>query len=456
MSILRFAILIFLSIACLSANANSNPTLGYGEGLERLRYFYYYGIEKHLNAPLECREDIAFIQKKVKLYAHFYSGSKDSRLKKTYLEISQKLKGLEGKKSPCFRPVGEAYILHSASLLQNSDHSTVYALGVLLQWGKKIQLLTPSLRAEMGGAWADKNKKNKYKILGAYACSNSKIFIDPYLPPYDVGATFIHELSHLFLDKYVPSIPKDFSPSEWIAADEVIASMHSAFVQRKLGSDSYIVPRFAIPVMPYKAKTDLSFFNRHGDLSSLFKANQSHDYLRKRFMPYNTFLNYVINSGEAEKARFENIVDLISKYYFVDSSSLFESKEKLYDLNLDTLSPLGAVLEKYPQVYNLKTEHFNDLFYGFVNKLENESPACNNVQIEGGYLGAGLVAPHEESSKPSGEGTRTSGEGTRTSGEGTRTSGEGTRTSGEGTRTSGEGTRTNIYIKPCFNLYKEM
>ena len=67
-----------------------------------------------------------------------------------------------------------------------------------------LKFLTPRSRCTFGSPWSQfsQGKNSKYKVLGTYDCQSSTIYIDPFQGPTDLAATFIHETSHLFQDKY--------------------------------------------------------------------------------------------------------------------------------------------------------------------------------------------------------------------------------------------------------------
>jgi len=136
-------------------------------------------------------------------------------------EIRSRLVSLiwsNGESGPCFRPALEAYLAGSVFLLHPGNSNPNYLKGIpegsrgsfnvgltlsavaFMNIGK-IQFLTPLYRhsALDGGAWvAGENDPTGYRFTGAFDCETGMIFIDPSLPPYDLAATYVHELDHTF------------------------------------------------------------------------------------------------------------------------------------------------------------------------------------------------------------------------------------------------------------------
>ena len=127
-----------------------------------------------------------------------------------------------------------------------------------------IQFLTPRRRTQgMTPVWDQKTGGGKdYLVSAGYDCTAQGILIDPYLMPLDLGATFVHEMDHLFRDR-VSFVGYDFGGlafhiaeaqalldgvdikkafdnvlqdhiSLHIAMDETLASVVSAFFQRHM------------------------------------------------------------------------------------------------------------------------------------------------------------------------------------------------------------------------------
>jgi hypothetical protein len=70
----------------------------------------------------------------------------------------------------------------------------------------KLEFLTPDLRqsrAERGSPlWTARSPRTpeRYWLIGAYSCQDTRIHLDPTLPPLDLAGVLVHELQHFFRD----------------------------------------------------------------------------------------------------------------------------------------------------------------------------------------------------------------------------------------------------------------
>lgn len=99
----------------------------------------------------------------------------------------------------------------------------------------KLIPLTKSIRENFGPAWLQEisrselekkspdDRASKYRIQGGYDCRDSKIYYEPFQRPYDAASTVLHELDHLFRDK--------FSTSNDLVVDESLAYALGALSQ---------------------------------------------------------------------------------------------------------------------------------------------------------------------------------------------------------------------------------
>ena len=209
-------------------------------------------------------------------------------------------------------------------------------------------------------------------MLGGYDCANSAIYLDPSLPPMDLGATFLHELDHLFLDKqisvqalekYYPSATKGIDWRAYVLDDELVAILHGALIQKQM---SNLVRNFTevnlglfdftIPHRAYQLTNDLDLTSKKGILSSMDDAIN--------FLPVGVLLEMMTGQNQAfEKLgvvttnvksdssgylwhRFDDtnlkVLDLINGPYFTTNA--------LSEDELDTLNPMGHGEEIVPLV----------------------------------------------------------------------------------------------------------
>ena len=113
----------------------------------------------------------------------------------------------------CFEPAAMAYILKSLGALGsqkvNSFQTESYRLLLAFLYNHGyLEILTPGKRCNAGGLWNRKKEPENetldsdFIMYGAYICQNSVISIDPFQAPFDLAASLLHELDHLFRDKY--------------------------------------------------------------------------------------------------------------------------------------------------------------------------------------------------------------------------------------------------------------
>jgi hypothetical protein len=218
--------------------------------------------------------------------------SKASTTKKESDEILKSLRGLENTHDSCFDTVARAYLAISLHLLEpensnvgsllNNDRLDGHPfpngleltmLGAALLNHKNsegsdiVEFLTPLRRTqESSQVWNQKTQGGSdFLVSAGYDCAERKILIDPYLPPLNLGATFVHELDHMFRDRvqvgetasnqiYVELLaaraaldayssgqtvaavvdPLDAHLSLKLAMDETLASAVSAYYQRHM------------------------------------------------------------------------------------------------------------------------------------------------------------------------------------------------------------------------------
>jgi len=123
------------------------------------------------------------------------------------------------------------------------------------------------------------------EIIGIYQCSETQILLDPNLRPFDLAATFLHELTHLFFDKKVGSdiLDAEFTENgkiDWHAfllEDEAIAISYTAYLERYMSKDarkhmelqSDQLFDINLNLWPYQIEGDLNLFSRHGPISKV-------------------------------------------------------------------------------------------------------------------------------------------------------------------------------------------
>ena len=248
-------------------------------------------LEKLVNAPdARCVPLQRKVISETIQYGRDAFNSKNSVTKKESDEILKSLRDLESAHDNCFDSVARAYLAISLHLLdpsnsnvgnlQNNDRIDGHPfptgleltlLGAALLNHKTsggsyvVEFLTPFRRTqESSQVWNQKTQgESEFLVSAGYDCVERKILIDPYLPPLNLGATFVHELDHMFRDRvqvdetglnklYVdlsaaqkalnaiygaPDTvidPLDAHLSLKLAMDETLASTVSAYYQRHM------------------------------------------------------------------------------------------------------------------------------------------------------------------------------------------------------------------------------
>lgn len=179
--------------------------------------------------------------------------------------------------SGCAKSVSVFYALASIELLSSGGRiplkeRTPYAnyiephyldVAHLLAKADRLIPLTSDKRRRMGGIF------KRETILGGYSCKSSAVYFDPSLPPFDLGAVLVHEMSHVLRDKL--GVDPRLSPTDlrdYLIKDEFLATLRAALMQlrmdQKLGESDYKYPhRFSFA-------QDRTLFSRRGVLVDLW------------------------------------------------------------------------------------------------------------------------------------------------------------------------------------------
>ncbi|MCC6277763.1 MAG: hypothetical protein IT289_07615 [Oligoflexia bacterium] len=127
------------------------------------------------------------------------------------------------------------------------------------------------LQSVGGIRFLDAQSSASSDIQGAYDCQTSTIFLNSDLPPIDLAAAFVHEVSHLYRDKLldIEKVQSDFGlreSSDWISfllLDETLAITQAGLFQRNLKAvEGNQYPEFGI-------LNDRSLVSANGPLSEL-------------------------------------------------------------------------------------------------------------------------------------------------------------------------------------------
>lgn len=164
--------------------------------------------------------------------------------KAIYKEITAELTRIEEKSPACFDSVARAYAVGSVAMLESSYDQTLLKLASyfaydLPGWNRateypRVSILTPTRRKDFGCVWTTAGQNYAYKAFGGFFCNTSTIAIDPFLPPANLAASFIHEIDHLLRDKVGRIATSEDEVRELTIYDEALSSTLSAFLQLRL------------------------------------------------------------------------------------------------------------------------------------------------------------------------------------------------------------------------------
>ena len=361
-----------------------------------------------------------------------------------YSQIKSTLSTLEP--GECFDPVARAYAVAAVTMLESSYDQALLKLAAYFavnfpDWNfpgpgtsgtfvPRLQILTPSRRAkESGCRWSAPGKIYSYQYYGGYFCKSASIAIDPYLPPSNLGASFIHEIDHFLRDRLGRAGLSWDEVRELTVYDEVLSSALSAFYQLRLAQMprkhvenrswlwSFETTKSQMDEIPkrngYQLAFDNNLFLKNGPLWSMLKDLKNPVLTNaKDFMQASGLLPCRLNDGVGngtkwltldprdldkapDPARVAEVFDRIYRAYFsqpmplsYSSPAMYRSPSPQYRKACFSMSPSLAlygtadfsslVLEPSHNVYALIS-----LFHG---ELKKPSRACQTFQSATAFL----------------------------------------------------------------------
>ncbi len=207
----------------------------------------------------------------------------------------------------------------------------------------KIKFITPEVRGQTRGLWQKRNSNGEHEILGGYDCQTSTIFIDPTLAPFNLGATLVHELDHLFRDKYFDFSAQGLNAKTYLLMDELIASSHAGFLQKSLHflSGYEIANDFIATKIPGATMAkDMDLFQPQGNLEVIWQnlADQRNE---KNTLDFNSFVQKTLQQDRFGQNEIGEILKRVESAYFPgdqDSVSLSALLKKISNLNISPFS----------------------------------------------------------------------------------------------------------------------
>jgi hypothetical protein len=352
---------------------------------------------------------------------------------------------------PCLRAMREAYALASLASLHTSDSGQTS-----LRFLKLFQLAG----ALVGRGWVkfgdDAPWLHESSYYGAYSCSERRIYLDESLDPYNLGAVFVHELSHLVRDRFRGRIGTAEAPVNFVdvIADETIAALEGGWAQFR-----YVSRKDAARPSGQSLFSEMLFSRRDGTFQQLAsEATGSPTWLGN--WPSLRELAPVFEGPlRAHENRLTSLlvptVNSVARAYFPDL--FFPEVRRPQLILLDEIYREEPTLEEfletrqevahpatahgnYPAAWELLLDDETGLMLSGLGNLSVMSPRCRGELDH---------ADAFENYREMKEGTRPTKEGTRPTKEGTRPTKEGTRPTKEGTRPTKEGTRPGFGLRLC-------
>lgn len=207
------------------------------------------------------------------------SSTSSADVMKANSALKRRIQDIAASNSDCRFPALSTYLLGSTYLLTSGLHdrlntgdrrvpvSMAWAYFTLAALNQKVVIFADGRPSDVKG-----RDKKFHRILGSYHCKSVTVRIDPVQSPLDLGATMIHELSHLFADRFdVDETGFRDSPQllpEKLLVEETQAALLAGYVQR-----SFFSERLS-PQLRDEPLGDLSFFERGGALDRLAQKSR--------------------------------------------------------------------------------------------------------------------------------------------------------------------------------------
>ena len=256
----------------------------------------YTNLPDFIAADPGCEATVTEVVSTILAYGKAAGSSKKGDAEKAEKKIRQWLFPPSGQSQVCVSTAQRAYAVASIFLLdlENFDPNVQWQKysGHVLSGELEVTLAAAFLANQgkirfLDDAWKSRSDVNS-RVRGAYDCADSIIYLDPKLSPVNLAATLLHEMDHLFRDKFldVELLRSEFNLnsngsavdgwSSFLLMDEALAIVQSTFQQRDLQLHQVTVPAFWPgggrwhKVTPYQLKDDVTFFAKDGPLNQLY------------------------------------------------------------------------------------------------------------------------------------------------------------------------------------------
>jgi len=381
-----------------------------------------------------CRPLMRVIQKKTnryaetsQLFANFhYDGTSivfegDPKAYSDFKSIQRFLSVLKWTKNPCYSAVLKAYAVTAVEISLIHESSNISQTVAFLANEGVIQPLPASYKKQYAQFGAH--------IFGAYDCTQTKIYIDYSKRPFDLGASILHEISHLFRDKFVTEIPIAHSIQSWLLLDETLASVTAGAVQWD-STNGYTPDQIL-------GTGDFRLFDPSGNLNGIFYhifINKDPGMPTALFNGTDSILPHLLGQsflhaeahnelGSEIQTEIQNIYQIVSQGYFGHALAKGWGSALQPQTNSLNYDPLTTKVS----TYSAGLAPFSATLSELSQKLKSASPACLQFKqaIKNGELTDYISV---KATKPGNEGVKTGN---------------------EGVKTGDEDAKPSINIKPC-------
>lgn len=274
---------------------------------------------------IDCREELQDISLAVERFYSTLNNTQKSENEKNRSYLKTRLESLINSKNKCAEAASLTYLvslIQGTELTNREGNHRLQLLAVLLLQKKKLHFITSNQRQELAHKYNNsiwtKQRGDAYTMYGAYDCNGSNIYIDIGLSPFDVIATFVHELDHLFRDRL------DDVKDEPLA-EELTAAIRAAHFELNMarikGSQTANLYGLSLsgPTLDLRYLDQMTLIKKNG---SFFKSWQSFISDKMRLsLKENSFLEITFLelidwlTQSAQSKLMENLTDKIKRVY---------------------------------------------------------------------------------------------------------------------------------------------
>lgn len=309
-----------------------------------------------------CMKDtVAVVNRLVRYQATAFQPEKERRdgEETRFQDLRSSLENVKARNPECYPYVFNAYatatvlVLHSnviwsreAAFLDQSPDPAFRGLFMITAALAQHQVFRPldaETRKSFGGIYEEKTDidgASRSRVMGLYGCKDSAIWIDPDLRPLDFGAVMVHEIVHLYRDK--------FGNSDDEVVDELLSSLEGSWAQFRLQHD---LNRAGTNNRRLSAKfgflegldEDLRLFSKNGPLHSTWSQMVKDDGVAK-----SATLGSLIDRFKDERylRRIQPAIDMIATAYRFDPKTANLDFDRTIGSSASDRDPISIAIGK--------------------------------------------------------------------------------------------------------------